>query len=102
MNKGLESQLEVELLEACKKCKEFNYNPTYFLKMLYERGAVESAKQLINSPAPAEGFTRLWEEGHLSLSVEAHIIKEKYHSLFNSEEIEKARNRLKEYGYVNK
>ena len=100
MNEELEKQLKNELLEACKKCRdELNYNPTYFLKMLYEKGAVESAKQLVNSPTPAEGFTRLWEERSLPLSVEAHVIKEKYRPLFTPEEIKKARNRLEEYGY---
>lgn len=100
MSEELENQLKSELLEACKKCREeLNYNPTYFLKMLHEKGAVESAKQLVNSPAPAEGFTRLWEEKSLYLSIEAHVIKEKYHPLFTPEEIERARARLNEYDY---
>lgn len=99
MNQELEIQLQEELLEACRKCRELHYTPTYFLQMLHEKGAVETAKQLINSPAPADGFTRLWEEGRLDLSVEAHVIKQKYKQFFETEEIEKAINRLKEYGY---
>lgn len=100
MNGDLENQFKEDLLEAVKQCREkLHYNPTYFLQMLYELNAVETARHLVNSPTPAEGFSRLWEGGCLSLSVEAHVIKERYHTLFEPEEIERARKRLEEYRY---
>ncbi|NLB81252.1 MAG: hypothetical protein GX800_06525 [Clostridiaceae bacterium] len=89
-----------ELLEAVRQCQEqLSYNPTYFLRMFHEKGPVEAAKILVNSPAPAEGFTKLWEKQRLDLTVEAHVIKDQYNSLFEQEEIEKARKRLQDYEY---
>jgi hypothetical protein len=102
MNEQLENQLKADLLEACRICRErFKYNPTRFLQMLYEKGPVETAIELVSSPGPSEGFTRSWENGALYLTVEAHVIKPKYKPLFRSlpQIIDMARKRLSDYGY---
>jgi hypothetical protein len=100
MNRELENQLKADLLEACRISREeLNYNPIRFMQMLTEKGTKETAIELISSPAPAEGFTRMWENGTLHLTVEAHVIKPKYEPLFSQEIIDKARERLEKYGY---
>lgn len=76
-----------------------NYKPTRFFQMLQTKGAIVTAKELINKSGVTDGFTRLWECKRLDLSLEALIIKDKYKELFTEEEIEKCLNRLKEYGY---
>lgn len=100
MNAELENQLRDDLLEACRICREeLNYNPTRFLQMLGEKGPVPTTIQLVTSTEPSEGFTRLWEEGALHLTVEAHAIRPRYNPLFAPEIIDMARRRLRQYGY---
>lgn len=82
--------------EADRQC---NYKPTRFLQTLQVKGAIVTAKELINKPGVTEGFTRLWECKRLDLSLEALVIKDKYKELFTKEEREICLNRLKEYGY---
>lgn len=79
---------------------ELGYKASAFLGMLYARGGIETARQLINATRPSEGYTRLWEFGRLDLTVEATIVDdERWHPLFRAEEIERARKRLREYHY---
>jgi hypothetical protein len=79
---------------------ELGYNAKVFFRMLCEKGGVLTAKQLINSPTPSEGYAYLYEAQRLDLSVEAQVVENKqWHSLFSAEELERARDRLKKYGY---
>lgn len=70
-----------------------------FFQLVAEKGGLLAAKQLIAKAGGTDGFTRLWEHGRLDLSVEAHVLKPEYESLFTSGEREICRNRLEEYGY---
>jgi len=54
---------------------EIGYRPTVFLDMLHKRGGVSTAKQLINACKPSDGYTRLYEENRLDLTVEAVVIE---------------------------
>jgi hypothetical protein len=68
--------------------------------MLGDRGGLATAKYLINSPKPSDGYTHLYERGRLDLTVEGMVVEtRKWHTLFTSEELEKARQRLVQYGY---
>lgn len=82
--------------EAKKEC----YTVSYFLRMLSEHGAVETARRLVNADTPSEGFTRLWMMKRLDLSVEALILKPEWECLFSNEERERARERLAKYGVI--
>jgi hypothetical protein len=76
------------------------YNATIFLRMLGDQGGLVTAKYLINSVKPSDGYTALYERGRLDLTVEAMVVENpKWHSLFTSQELEKARLRLTQYGY---
>lgn len=78
---------------------EANYNATRYIQMVSEHGGVEAAKILINADAPADGYTELWRRGRLDITVEALVQDPKWHPLFEPEEIARARERLKEYGF---
>ena len=49
--------------------KECGYNATRFLQMIGNQGGVAAAKHLISKSGGTEGFTALWEQGRLDLSV---------------------------------
>lgn len=91
----LEEQFHQEALEGCKVLsKEHGYSPTYFLKMVYEQGAVSASKALLGSKEPSEGLFTLWELGKLDMSIEAMALMHRYHSLFTPEELRVAEKRL--------
>jgi len=82
---------------------EAKYPANVFLKMLTDRGGLDTAKYLINAPKESDGYTALYERGRLDLTVEAVVVEnKKWHVLFVPEEIEKARKRLIRYGYTPK
>src|SRR5687767_6474081 len=72
---------------------ETGYVATRFLQMVTQHGGVEAAHQLLDSEAPVEGFTTLWEKGRLDLSVEALVLEPEFEELFSFDEREKARER---------
>jgi hypothetical protein len=79
---------------------EAGYTASIFLRMITEKGGLATAKQLINTPKPSDGYTHLYERGRLDLTVEALVVEgQEWHPLFTPEEIEKARQRLALYHY---
>ena len=48
---------------------EAGYNATVFLRMLQDRGALETAHYLIHTAKPSDGFTALWQKGDVSISL---------------------------------
>jgi hypothetical protein len=79
--------------------KEVGYNATRFFQMLEDRGALETARVLINSSTPSDGFTALWEAGRLDLTVEAHALDPQFERLFTADERRIAADRLRQYGF---
>ena len=79
--------------------RDAGYNATYFVRMLNELGGVLTAKRLVGSTQPSDGFTRLWEMDRLELSVEALVLDAKWRTLFSDIERGAARRRLMEYGW---
>jgi hypothetical protein len=79
---------------------EAGYTPTLFLQMLYDRGGFDTARYLINTRKPSEGYLQLYKRGRLDLTVEALVVENpEWHDLFTPDELEKARRRLTEYRY---
>jgi hypothetical protein len=79
---------------------EAGYKATRFLAMLNEEGGIATASRLIHAAKVSEGYTALWERGHLDLTVEALIMdNEKWHTLFSSEDLEICAARLTAYGH---
>jgi hypothetical protein len=79
--------------------EEAGYNATYFLQMLADAGPVATARRLVTSTQPSQGFTALWERRRLDLTVEAHVLQERFAGLFTEDERDAARARLAAYGY---
>ncbi len=100
MPSDLETQFDRALLDAAKRCSQLGYKPAEFLRMLQQRGGLETARSLLHSHSVSSGFTRLWELHRLDLSVEAHILQPAWRQLFTQVEQDKARKRLLEYQYT--
>lgn len=87
----------IEVYESAKR--ECGYNATYFLQTIIDKGALKTAKHLITSNTPSEGFTKLWECNHLDMTVEAVALNPMYADLFTEDELKQAKERLEQYGY---
>lgn len=97
---GVEKEFAAAMRDIYLRAKaEAGYNATYFLQMLSTDGPIQTARQLITSTQPSDGFTALWERGRLDLTVEAHVIQDRFETLFTESEREAARHRLTQYGY---
>jgi hypothetical protein len=48
----------VSIYETAKR--DLGYNATRFVQMISEQGGLTTARQLLWSSAPSEGFTTLW------------------------------------------
>lgn len=98
---GLESEFDQAMFEIYRRAKqEAHYTATIFLQMLNDGGGLLTAKKLINAQKPSAGYTSLWERQRLDLTVEAVVVEHVcWHPLFTPEEIERARQRLIQYGY---
>jgi len=95
----LAAEFDQDMRNGARRCKEFGYNPTYWLRMVADHGGVGAAKLLLKGSRASDGFTRLWEEGRLDLSVEFYILVPKYSDLFTSDERAEARRRLELYEF---
>ncbi len=79
---------------------EAGYSAKLFLRMLIDNGGLATAKTLINAAKPSDGYAALYERGRLDLTVEAIVIENpRWRTLFTEQELEKAEERLKAYGY---
>jgi hypothetical protein len=87
----------VAIYETAKR--ELGYNATRFLQMLSEQGALATARQLLWSDTPSDGFTALWSHHRLDLTVEAHVLQQRYAILFSDDDRQRARDRLAAYGW---
>jgi hypothetical protein len=97
----LEIDFHKDMLEIYRRAKEeCGYNATRFLQMVANDGGQKTAKRLLATSEPSDGFTELWRNHRLDLTMENLVLKPKYRSLFSDEEIEIARGRLKSYGFT--
>jgi len=89
------------MFEIYRRAKdEANYPANIFLKMLTDTDGLTTARTLINSPKPSDGYTALYLKGRLDLTVEAVVTEsQQWSALFTDEEIQKAKKRLIDYQY---
>ena len=97
---ALEAEFHQAMIHIYEEAKEFDYHATRFRMMLEEHGGVETARRLLNAGNAQEGLTRLWEHGRLDLSVECHILKPRFSSLFDEDIRSEASERLRNMGYI--
>jgi hypothetical protein len=74
--------------------REIGYNPTRFNQMVAELGGPEAARHLLRMPDASDGFTTLWLNHRLEMSVEAFALLPWYAPLFTPAELATARQRL--------
>lgn len=96
------AQFDQAMFDIYRRAKaEAGYNATIFLGMISDRGGLATAKYLVNSAKPSEGYAQLFERGRLDLTVEAMIVENpRWHGLFEESELARARKRLADYGYT--
>jgi hypothetical protein len=87
----------ITIYETAKR--DLGYNASRFLQMISERGGLQTAKHLISTDQPSEGFTTLWQHNRLDPTVEAHVLASEFESLFSDTERDRARRRLDQYGW---
>ena len=97
----LERRFHAAMVGVYRAAKEqLGYNATRYIQMVGELGGAETARRLIHSDAPSDGYSFLWEHGRLDLSVEALVAdNDEWHPLFSRADIDAARQRLGAYGY---
>lgn len=98
---GQPKDFDVAMFDIYKRAKsEAGYNATIFFRMLNDRGGLSTAKYLINSPKESDGYAALYLRHRLDLSVEAMVVENtRWHALFTTDELAKARERLEKHGY---
>jgi hypothetical protein len=102
---NLDAQFTEAMFTIYRRAKtEAKYNATVFYQMLASRkgpsAGCDVAKFLINASTPSSGYTELHLRGRLDLTVEAMVVETtKWHQLFEPEELERARKRLRDYHY---
>ncbi len=101
MSKNLEKRFTARMFDIYKNAKQqANYTATVFYEMITRNGGLLTAKTLINASKPSVGYTALFERNRLDLTVEAVVVEEpEWRELFTDDEIKKAADRLKKYGY---
>lgn len=95
-----ELQFHQAMVAICETAKrDLGYNATRFLQMVSEHGGLATARQLLRSDQPSDGFTTLWAHDRLDLTVETHVLKHEYLTLFTYTDRQQARGRLELYGW---
>ena len=95
--RDLADAFDREMMQVYLRAKRIGYNATRFHQMLTQHGGVETARRLL--PQMSDGFTELWRRERLDLTVEALVLQPHWKSLFSENELETARERLKECGW---
>ena len=94
--KDLKRRFHDEMLRIYDKLAIQGYRPSYFKRMVENRGGLEAAKQLLKGRRPSDGFRRVRSMGMLHVSVEALALREPWRDLFTEAELEEAQRRLDE------
>lgn len=100
MSKRLEDRFHEKMIEYNNRAeaavgKKF----PQFRRMIAEYGGVQTAKKLVNSTKPSDGYSILWEFKRLSSSSEALMLEDEWKELFTAQELEKATKRLNDCQY---
>ena len=70
-----------------------------FLDKVVTLGAINAAKHFLHDPLQS-GFTTLWEHKRLDLTMEALVIQREWAHLFTERELDEARKRLADHGWI--
>lgn len=97
---ALKEELRDRYLLTYKECGKFKYFPTAFLGMITSgEDIVEVTRRLIHKNGGTDGFTTLFLNKRMDLSVEAIILEDHFRELFEKEDLAAAYSRLEEHEY---
>jgi hypothetical protein len=100
---GLEDNFTKDMLNIYRTAKEeCGYNAMRFLQMISINGGLKTAKKLLSTIEPSDGFTVLWRNNRLDLTVENLVLQPRYSPLFTEEELAIAGDRLKALDFTPK
>jgi hypothetical protein len=90
-------QFEEVTMAGIDEGKRLGYNPTRYLQMVKQYGAVGAAKRVLRPGPPSEGFVTLaYLKDRKDLTTEATAVQPQFQELFTDEELRIARERLGE------
>ena len=96
----LELDFHEAMIELYRRAKrEIHYTARYFIDMVSNEGGRETARYLLDTKEPSDGYVVLCEHGRLDLSVEAEVLRPRWHDLFNDGQRATAVRRLRDYGF---
>ena len=96
----LKKQFDEAMMNVYRTAKdECGYNATDFLQMLSRDRELITAKRLLAVGKHHSGFEKLGELGRLDITVECLVLNPKFRSLFDAEELDRARERLRKYDF---
>ena len=97
---GVELEFRREVLAGVARLqREINYNPTRFRQMVGELGAVGAARALLRGRDASDGFTTLWANDRLAMSIEATALEPWFAELFTGAERDAATRRLRAHNF---
>jgi hypothetical protein len=96
---SIEAEFDQAIRGTYEAARKRGYVATYFLQMLEEYGAVETAKRLLSKTDVQSGLYKLWELELLQESMEALVVDRRFQELFTESEVAEAHRRLDELGY---
>nr|WP_090341728.1 hypothetical protein [Mycolicibacterium malmesburyense] len=86
---------EDALWTGIEESKRLGYNPTRFIQLVKQYGAVEATRMVVDTDRPADGFVRL---AYLTVPPRPDLTSEQlvlnYPHLFSDDVVKKARDRL--------
>jgi hypothetical protein len=96
----LKRELRERYISTYNECKKFKYFPRVFLDMVVSNeDIVNVTKKLIHKEGGTSGFTTLFENKRMDLSVEKIILEPRYRELFTCDDLQTAYGRLKQFSY---
>jgi len=100
-----ENQFNEKVFEIYESAKRLcDYNATRFLQKIRRDGGINAAKAWLNpkykNQPPTDGFIKLMQNGRLDISLEALVLRSPWYSFFTPDEINDAKTRLQNYGYI--
>ena len=97
-SQDLAEQFCSRMLLLCQEASSVVHFPVRLLQMIQQDGGVGAAKRVIQGMT--DTFVKLWEADRLDLTVEAVVLEPQWAELFTSTELDVARQRLRDAGYL--
>ena len=100
MDRELEKAFYAEMVRLYEEpLRLFGYHASIFKRMVADHGGVEAARRLVRDSTISDGLGVLAMHGRLDLTSEAAMLRGRFPELFEPEELDLARAKLRRLGY---